>query len=895
MEIASVSWSNRGEDVHLMRGKSPLLKLLDRIWVAWQATPTSPLQSQRLEDFLSSHPNAGCTFRPTFKGPLDPATNEYRGFGVRVNARTGEVNTEPNPPGPLLHNFTILARVVADKNDPASSRKNAYLRIHLHKHVAKAWLSPSRLRVPKNVQAFKFSVYAQFDDKVIAALDTNLDVLFWASDPPGKVNLALGFITFNNSDVDDSEVKIKASLTAEFRDSGGGIVTAEGIAIPYTLPRIAHLIPNSAGYDRRNEVPNFLFLADGFLKEDEGKFNTMIDGFLNSLRREAKFQPFDRLVGGMNFWKVFVPSAVRGIGTKYEVYGDEHSLPMRVAPEEFDLKNDVPASESDLIEGRWGANQVRFYFGLPMLEHKEMSNSDVQTYWKQISRLPAGLIDEVSGGLIEEWKKMGDRRVVNESDTFLGTRFGLPTKVKELPFEDPNLFTLNFYDRFNRYRINPFLIDLQYQDENGTLHPIGPVWNSDIPTTGGSEPIGKDYDNVIILLCANFGRAQNEWGFLNTNVVADERGYIGIEPDGSINSGFPEGRAARVVSFGNDRLSADMPLIPGKTTLLHEIGHSLGLGDEYGESGITKQSVFLKFTGTGSMEMDKSFSNLQAKSDLILAPPFENILPEKIKWRWHRIEKSGVLAPLSASGPAAITTNGAQYTIKLKPGQAAAFAEFDNVFLRRRRPREFILRDVEYSQISPRYPFVTRSPELAVISVHATADQVVVQPVRPAELIGHNLIDDFPAECVLYKPLLSRTEDPTDIGYPFLELVAANVMDFMASTNLPLHEKKDVNGNPEPDFEAEQSPVLVDIGNPLCAKKNRNIVGLYAGGKQYHHGVYHPTGHCMMRADRLAEFCSVCKYIITDYIDPSLHSEVDKLIEKYYPLKDQPPNPSPPF
>jgi hypothetical protein len=869
--------------------------LSERLRVTSRATPTSASQEQGLAEFLSSNPNAECTFRPTFKGPLDPATNEYRGFGVRVNARTGEVNTGPNPAGPLLHNFTILARVTADRNNPASPRKNVYLRIHLHRHIAKAWLSPSRLRVPKNVGTFKFSVYAQFDDEIITTLDNTSNVTGWTSDPPNKVDVGFGFIRFDHGDVDGSEVNIRVSLTPEFTDSSGGTVTAEGIAIPYTLPRVAHLIPNSAGYDRRDEVPNFLFLADGFLVEDETKFDTMIDGFMDSLRREGKFQPFDRLLGRMNFWKVFVPSTVRGIGTKYEVYGNERALPVRIAPEEFDVKNDAPASESDLIEGQWGANQVRFYFGLPMLEHKEMPNSNIREYWKQISRLPAGLIDEVSDGFIDEWKAMGDRRMVNESDTFLGMRFGLPTKVKELPFEDPNIFELNFYDRFNRYRINQFLVDLQYQDENGALHPIGPVWDSNIPTNGGSDPLGKDYDNVIILLCANFGRAQNEWGFLNTNVVAAERAYIGIELDPSVNSGFPAGRAARVVSFGDDRLSADIPLIPGKTTLLHEIGHSLGLGDEYGESDITKLSEFLKFTGPGDITEDRYYSNLQMKSDLVIAPPVDNILAEKIKWRWHRIAKSGVLAPIAPPAPAAITTNGFQYTIRLKPGQAAVFAEFDNVFLRRRRPREFILRDVEYSQISPRYPFVTRSPELAVISVDPAADQVVVQPVRPAELTGHNLIDDFPAECVLYKPLLSRTDDPTDIGYPFLELVAANVMGFMAFTALPLHEKKDVNGNLELDFEAEQSPVLVDIGSPLCAKKNRNIVGLYAGGKRYHHGVYHPTGHCMMRASRLAEFCSVCKYIITDYIDPSLHSEVDKLIEKYYPLKEEVPNPPPPF
>ncbi|HSB02791.1 MAG TPA: M64 family metallopeptidase, partial [Anaerolineales bacterium] len=403
-----------------------------------------------------------------------------------------------------------------------------------------------------------------------------------------------------------------------------------------------------------------------------------------------------------------------------------------------------------------------------------------------------------------------------------------------------------------------------------------------------SQPRGKDFDNVIILLCANSGRAQNIFGQLYSNVIDNERYYIGIEADAAVNSGFAEGRAVKMTDLDGSRLPADMPLIPGKTTLLHEIGHSLGLGDEYGENQITKDDPRLLYTGTGSIDSDKQFSNIQVKSDLVVSAGSDSLDADKVKWRWHRIAKSGVLAPVAPPAAAAITQSGSRYTIKLMPGQAAAFAANDVVFLRRRKLGESILQDIGYSQVSaPRYPFVTRSPELIVREVDDIVDVVVVEPQDSGALTGHDLVADFPAECVLYKPLPARTvinEFPP--AGALLELTAANVLNFIDNTGLPLHEKKDSSGNLELDFDPEQSPNLVDITVALCAKKNRNVVGLYAGGFTYHHGLYHPAGHCIMRDNhQVAEFCSVCKYILTDFIDPSLHPETDKLIEEYYPLK----------
>ena len=322
-----------------------------------------------------------------------------------------------------------------------------------------------------------------------------------------------------------------------------------------------------------------------------------------------------------------------------------------------------------------------------------------------------------------------------------------------------------------------------------------------------------------------------------------------------------------------DVIPRELAFMSGKTTLLHEICHSLGLDDEYGESGQTFGSPYLNTNDTvvPMSEQERHFSNVQLRSDLLTAGVLD---AERIKWRWHRIEKSGVVN-------GAIAQVGAQYFIVLGAGEGAQFAPGDKVFLRRRVLGESLLDDVDPMRMAlPRFPTVTRSP---VLVVEIKNDNGVAVRVENTVLLnGRDLTVDFPSGSVLYKPSPIRSVDPNAVGAPFLELIAPNVMSLMKTTKLPLHEV----GAAAFDDAADQNPDLGSISLPFCSKKAKNVVGLYAGGRLYHHGIYHPAGHCMMRDNhQIAELCSVCQYIITDFINPSLHPQVDAYLEEYYPVK----------
>jgi hypothetical protein len=72
------------------------------------------------------------------------------------------------------------------------------------------------------------------------------------------------------------------------------------------------------------------------------------------------------------------------------------------------------------------------------------------------------------------------------------------------------------------------------------------------------------------------------------------------------------------------------------------------------------------------------------------------------------------------------------------------------------------------------------------------------------------------------------------------------------------------------------------------------IVGLYDGGAQFHCGIFHPCGICLMRQLQvrrsskrkrgyLYRICPVCRYILVDKLDPSLHGQIDQLYAEIYP------------
>ncbi|MBP6640197.1 MAG: hypothetical protein KA293_07875 [Bacteroidia bacterium] len=859
MAVTDMYWNGGSVvDEHLLWGQSSPTTLLSRIAVTDSVTGAEWLSAYLAGAGVGT--GASVVFKPSFDAAL--AAGTYTGFGISVNQSNGGVSTTAKPGGHVPNNFSIQIVLTEGANT-----FKLYFRFHLHSHVTHAWLSPSPFKVPIGCREIKMAVFAEFDDLTIADISDSSNIV-WAGSTPGKIGGADGYFTLAAGDA-GTTLTVTATLPPTFHGVGASTKTATGTAHPYVLPSKAKLVAGSAGYARRNQVPNFLFLADGFLAEDEGKFDSIIDTFVTSLRQEMKLRPFNLLASHMNFWKVFVPSSSRGLSVRYEVKKATGAMVVGALADGFDLVNDSPAVVGDLVGGAWSYDQFLFHFGLPIPSQAMMSDADIVTFLKAISPIPDSLFPSIPSTFIPFWKSYGDRISPSLKDNFLGFAHGRPLHIKANG--DADVFDMSPGRMARDKGLNDFLLTLQYEDPNLALNPLGAIW--DFTEGPGGVRLGKDYDNVVVLLCSDGGRAVNSLGNLVSRVTDHSLQQLTLDPDTVATTGFAGGRAMKWRDLPADVIPRELAFMSGKTTLLHEICHSLGLDDEYGESGQTFGSPYLNTNDTvvPMSEQERHFSNVQLRSDLLTAGVLD---AERIKWRWHRIEKSGIVN-------GAIAQVGAQYFIVLGAGEGAQFSPGDKVFLRRRVLGESLFDDVDPMRMAlPRFPTVTRSP---VLVVEIKNDNGVAVRVENTVLLnGRDLTVDFPSGSVLYKPLPIRSVDPNAVGAPFLELIAPNVMSLMKTTKLPLHEV----GAAAFDDAADQNPDLGSISLPFCNKKAKNVVGLYAGGRLYHHGIYHPAGHCMMRDNhQIAELCSVCQYIITDFINPSLHPQVDAYIEEYYPMK----------
>src|SRR5262249_47548643 len=80
----------------------------------------------------------------------------------------------------------------------------------------------------------------------------------------------------------------------------------------------------------------------------------------------------------------------------------------------------------------------------------------------------------------------------------------------------------------------------------------------------------------------------------------------------------------------------------------------------------------------------------------------------------------------------------------------------------------------------------------------------------------------------------------------------------------------------------DDGSVMTPTNIPALSKFPRtkaDIIGIYEGGALHDCGVFRPAGRFRMGESNVITipFCHVCRYIIVDRVDPSMHGELDKL------------------
>jgi hypothetical protein len=367
--------------------------------------------------------------------------------------------------------------------------------------------------------------------------------------------------------------------------------------------------------------------------------------------------------------------------------------------------------------------------------------------------------------------------------------------------------------------------------------------------------------------------AEKAFRFDNTDLVAILSSFPGgraLNGNGYIALSTRGGDAYIPVTpvAGKNELTLNFTDVPSEVeadrsrTVAHELGHSFGLGDEYADSNAS-----FSFPRDHA---DPSQANLQTEGDTSIIPdpnhPDQTIISgDQIPWVWHRI-----LAATVVNGdisPQGLDT----FLIPVEPDVSFRFVVGDELLL---RPRE---------RGKPLRKFQSFEISRTLIVQEVDTDSLVVRA------LGAISAQAFPAGSLLFKPkpalasVLSAT-------YPYSEMIAKNIKDLITTNKAPLTVVPCVL-----DQDDTQLPILDDGGSehrtpvanlrPSLADLTR-IVGLYAGGSLSTCGIFHPTGHCMMRHHHEidSEFCAVCRYIMVDMIAPEFHPEIDADYDKIYPL-----------
>jgi IgA Peptidase M64 len=829
LPIRNIAWGpRRGLDMHIVRGQStPTLLTRHLFFLRQDGTVVTAFS------YLFDPPAPGdVTVRFTAQIQGHQSGNTFHGAGVEIDTLTGIVRATDLLPPIRLHNFILVVQVT---NLPDHKVFNLPIRIHIHDSVSQVWLTPDTLTIRPNGTTrpdntgYRFSIRAQFDDGVVGDLTDTRGVTWACATNPANVD-AEGWITLVTGDDPGDNLSITASLPATM----GGATTPPGrviIAQPWDDPTMATIIAAGGwpGKADPNTVPNFLFLCDGFSNTDDDKhaFETASNSIVNRFKTNHLTAPFDLLTTSINFWRCFIPSSRRGISIQCEVFtikSDQGDV--------FGLT--VPNPKPPPAAGPWGLDNLVYAVGLPVprdaRSNTARSNHDILTDWAVLfTPDPTPHVTEV---LINRWRLMANRSLVEDVDSALGMAYGTLPQVDKP--SDNSLIDFHF-NRMTRARLNSLL---------ATLHADPGFDLSRVWAVRDNQPPPSNFDFVFITSMSLNDRAQNANGYITFSV--DEANYL----------------AGITTAPGRNAYIWDPPAIPGDISgpragrALHEIAHSFGLGDEYAD-----------IPGTFTLPEARlaAFANLQSEAD---GQPNGSLDGDQIKWNWFRARKGALITNLIDE------IGDDHWKIPVDTGQGLQFAKGDPVIVRKRNyPRPLVKRPVQT---------VTRAPIDGFITVLRVEDRdansvTVTGPIADVFAFG--------AGDVLYSPVVAPDSVITPI-YPFAEMVAKNVKDHFNHHHVPLTA---VPCDPNVANSDLQIPILDGILNlHISGIDLPSIIGVYHGGAHSPCGIFHPAGTCLMRGggdyDTL-QFCAVCRYVLVDIINPFKHSQNDREYAKIYPLK----------
>jgi hypothetical protein len=744
--------------------------------------------------------------------------------GVEVDGLTGAVTvTSPLSPHPRLLDFLVIAFVVDGVHAPF----NAHIRFHIHTGLTKMWLTPAQLTVRDAARNCRFSGLAEFTD------GTYGDVSNWSPwDEPAPQDLT--FVHFSGSNAPLVTWGSSAPTTMGVRPHTGRLTCTSAAAsadIQALTPLIAGVASGRAvgAPPWSTAVPLTPVPGEGFLPPDSTP-NILIlsDGF-----PAAEEQDFIKLA--------------RLLVTRLQT--EQRTNPFNLLKDRMNYFAAFVQSPKSGISA------------LSPVERTPVPGGDAKAVEVDVAIPPAAAAGTPPNIAVPPRPETTTRFLLNELDTAFGAVLGERPHAQRI--QEIRVAYLS-PRRFDEADFDEFLATLRDPDGGD----VGKHW-----IRGGKDEV------AVLVLC----RTDHYGG---GNMRRSETGAIICLPLG-VEEVFHMTPATGAP--GHDLVADPIPAevhIELRTRAAHELAHSFTLGDEYGGGGELPPS---------EEERVERYANVQARKPKLpggrgLVNAADQLDADLIKWRWPRLVHAAKLK----SQP---VPSGAGHRLLFIAGDATNFPT-------KLQATDFPEHSILRLRTHP-LPKSVASYRLRVMRV-AGNSEVYVEPAEPIPAGTPPLADTFRAGSIVMDP--KRAPDqPGGLGDD-LELVHADVRRWIGSTSTGQGHDNPLNADslagpnrpcpgPEPkrDAKGKLLPSTPARNYPMGAAPNPPeqsawITGLFEMGAGFDCGVYHPTGACIMGVHAFDEgassfqFCWVCRYAMVDFVDPSLHGQVDADYAYRYPL-----------
>jgi hypothetical protein len=841
-------------DLHVIRGQKtePLDKNL--------VFSVPPDGAKDAAEYLAANHDVSLEFKPLFKGTKNG--DLYEGHGIHVNMKTGRIEVDKATPATVKSNFIIEA---VAKNLPDGLSFTAVIRVQVHPSVVRIWLTPNRLVVRPEAKdrpeatSYRFTVRAEFADGVVGDITRNHGVTWSPSDnvSDGRFGGSL-IIASGDKPGDDVTIKAKVPVAWGNLSATATMHLEKAWSAEPNMPK-AEIIPGGGwpGVLRPENVPNILFLGDGFTTGDRPAFESITNSFVSQLKSSHFTTPYNYLATSMNFWRAFVPASATGISVRSEVF--------TFTVDGQTVAQTLPIARRPNDASLWTIENLLYVVGLPMPTDVGKSEQTLRDEWNQLVDQqnidPSALTDwarivtpsdpdeaEMYKDMITQWKSMGSRSFIDEIDSFPGMTYGESPRASEVG----DNFSLDVH---NSFRLGDAFFAFLSASDGTRLDgdkPLGTVWAKTDPT------FKFDSTSLVIYLSAIPGGRAN-------STIAMSMG------SGNINLPVTPVAGRNAFKLGVFPIPQEAPAEACRV-VAHELAHNFGLGDEYTE--FVKRYAFQDEPLSGS-------ANLQTeKWAKDAAGQFSG---DEIKWNWHRISKAALIVP-NKNDPTKppITESAGQFEIPLRLGHGLQFDKGDKVLIRLRKWNEPLQKKPDTLSLAQLLEVVEIKKFEFGVTDPPPRDRIVVRPVNAGSVTLAQL-ERFKEGSIVYLPTSAPESVRDPVNYPFAEMVPLNIKRAITDQNRPL--------TPVPCIDAtgafQQLPDLTNIEVNFRGEFffRSFIVGLYEGAGKDTCGIMRPAGKCMMRAhyEEHAFFCPVCRYVIVDFINPFMHFEIDREYGFIYP------------